>query len=48
MRAHLAASPQGRHGRHDYALADFGLEAGLVRERFARYVERFGVPEEAA
>jgi hypothetical protein len=48
MKAHVAASPQGRHGPHPYALADFGLEAGLVRERFARYVERFGVPQEAA
>lgn len=46
MRAHLAASPQGRYGAHAYRPADFGLEPGLVRERFARYVERFGVPEE--
>jgi hypothetical protein len=41
MRAHLAASPKGRHGKHEYALADFGLAEGEVRERFARYAWRF-------
>lgn len=41
MRAHLAASPKGRHGKHEYALADFGLAEGEVRERFARYARRF-------
>jgi hypothetical protein len=43
MRARLAASPQGRHGKHEYRLEEFGLSAGEVRERFARYRERFGV-----
>ena len=42
MRAHLVASPKGRHGEHRYGLADFGLSEGEVRERFARYDERFG------
>jgi hypothetical protein len=42
MAAHLAASPKGRHGRHDYDLADFGLAPEEVRERFQRYTERFG------
>lgn len=46
MRAKLAASPQGRHGRHRYALAEFGLGAGEVRERFASYVARYDVPVE--
>jgi hypothetical protein len=42
MAAHLAASPKGRHGRHAYELADFGLAPEEVRERFQRYTERFG------
>jgi hypothetical protein len=31
----------GAHGTHSYALADFELEAGQVRERFAPYLEAF-------
>jgi Sulfotransferase family len=31
----------GAHGTHTYDLADFGLEAGQVRERFAPYLEAF-------
>jgi hypothetical protein len=41
MRSHLAESPKGRHGKHEYGLADFGLAEGEVRERFARYARRF-------
>jgi hypothetical protein len=36
------ASPQHRHGRHVYALSDFGLTEGQVAERFSAYRERFG------
>ena len=39
--AHLL--PKGKHGKHQYALAEYGLEADAVRERFAPYVERFGI-----
>ena len=35
--------PQGRHGRIDYDLADFGLDAGHLRERFRKYTDRFAV-----
>jgi len=31
----------GVHGRHTYDLADFGLEADQVRERFAPYLESY-------
>ncbi len=41
VRAYLAAHPQNRHGRHEYRLADFGLEAGAVDEMFAGYIERY-------
>lgn len=41
-----AAKPRGRHGRIDYRLEDFGLEAATLRERLRAYTERFGVREE--
>jgi len=46
MRRHHAEHPQGRHGAHRYAAADYGLDPGEVDERFAAYVARFGVPRE--
>jgi hypothetical protein len=44
METHLRRNPQHKHGVHRYSLADFGLEADPLRERFAAYCERFGVP----
>ena len=39
--------PQHKHGEHRYSAADFGLVPGAMRERFAQYIERFGIePEE--
>jgi hypothetical protein len=38
----LAQNPAGKHGKHAYTLAEFGLTAGEVRERFADYWDRFG------
>lgn len=35
--------PQHRHGEHRYSAADFGLEAGAIRERFSAYIDRFGI-----
>lgn len=46
MRAYLASHAQARFGRHTYALDDFGLRAGAVRERFADYVERHAIAPE--
>ena len=31
----------GSHGQHAYDLADFGLEADQVRERFAPYMDSY-------
>ncbi len=39
----LAANPQGKYGKHSYALGDYFLEADAVRERFSDYIERFGL-----
>jgi hypothetical protein len=39
--AHAAANPRAKHGRHEYALEEFGLSEAGVRERFRAYQERF-------
>ena len=44
MAAHVAATPPGRHGEHRYEFEDLGLARTEVRARFARYIERFGIP----
>lgn len=43
----LARHPQGRHGRHSYNLAQFGLDAADQRRQYQDYVEFFRVAEEA-
>jgi hypothetical protein len=43
MEQHIADHPKGKHGTHEYDLATFGLTRDAVRERFADYVERFGL-----
>jgi hypothetical protein len=40
---HVAANPKGKFGTHRYDLAEFGLDAGEIAERFAGYVERYDV-----
>jgi hypothetical protein len=44
MQRLLAAKPQGKHGRHDYSLAEFGLTPEGVRAHFADYCERYRIP----
>lgn len=46
IRSFREANPPGLHGAHAYALEDWGLDAGEIRERFADYTERFGVESE--
>jgi hypothetical protein len=43
MEQHLRSNPRHKHGVHRYALEDFGLDEGALRDRFAGYCERFGV-----
>ncbi len=43
MTEHIGQNPKGRHGAHEYDLADWGLTPEQVRERFAPYAERFSV-----
>jgi len=40
---HRADDRQHGRGRHRYDAAQFGLDAGALRERFARYEQRFGL-----
>jgi hypothetical protein len=44
----ISANPKGRFGTHGYRLEDFGLQADLLRERFAEYVERYAIPAEVS
>ncbi len=44
LRAHVEAHPQGKHGAHEYDLAQYGLTPDHVRERLAAYIERFELP----
>jgi hypothetical protein len=46
MREYLEARPRERHGRHDYAFADSGLDPEATRARFARYQARYDVRSE--
>jgi Sulfotransferase family len=43
MRRYAAERPRGKDGRHDYALAEYGLCAGREQERFGPYCESFGL-----
>ena len=43
LQAHVDASPQGKHGRHTYDPADYGLDADELDERFAAYRDTFGL-----
>ena len=43
---YLAATPQGTHGRHEYTLADVGLDRDRLRRSFAGYRAHYGIPEE--
>jgi len=43
MQRFLAEHPQDEHGRHEYSLEQFGLDADTERERYGRYRERFGL-----
>jgi len=46
MRAWLADNPQGKFGRHEYRLAEFGRTAAQIRPLFERYLARYSVEPE--
>jgi hypothetical protein len=45
--AYARAHPKGKLGTHGYDLAEFGLDAGELTERFAGYVNRYDVAVES-
>jgi Sulfotransferase family len=44
MRSFLADNPRGKHGAHQYALEDFGIDIGQVRDRFDHYCRAYDIP----
>jgi hypothetical protein len=43
----VEAKPNGGYGAHRSRLQDYGLDAALERERYARYMAHFGIQPEA-
>ena len=39
MQAHVDANPKGKHGRHEYDLATYGLNKELIDRRFSFYTD---------
>jgi hypothetical protein len=46
MTAYVAAHPKDGLGVHGYDLAEFGLDAAQLAERFSGYVTRYDIPSE--
>jgi hypothetical protein len=46
MQAWLDENPQGKFGRHEYKLAQYGLSPETLRPRFERYASRYDVEPE--
>ena len=44
--SYLADRPQGRHGGHEHAFDDLGLDLDDTRARFASYQQQFGIRSE--
>ena len=43
---YVDAHPKGQFGAHTYDVAEFGLDADELAERFAGYIDRYDVPSE--
>jgi hypothetical protein len=48
MRRYVAEHPHGEHGRHEYRLAELGLDAAALDERFEPYRRRYEIAHERA
>jgi hypothetical protein len=46
MGSYVTANRKGKPGVHTYDLAEFGLDAAEVAERFASYIRRYDIPLE--
>lgn len=45
MQSYMTNNPKGKHGRHSYDLADYGLTADGVRERYGEYCSTFNIEQ---
>jgi uncharacterized protein (DUF433 family) len=43
MQAVLDENPQGKHGKHEYRLEDYGLTREQVYDHFADYIDRYDI-----
>ena len=43
MQQYLDDSPRGKHGKHEYTLADYELTEADERVRFKEYTTKFGL-----
>lgn len=43
MQGVLDDNPQGKHGKHEYRLEDYGLTREQVYDHFGDYIERYGI-----
>ncbi len=43
MQQRILDDPERKHGKHNYNINDFGLSETQVRERFAKYIDRFNL-----
>lgn len=48
MKSYVDAKPRGKHGAHRYSLEDYGIDPAWVHERYATYLEEYGVEAETA
>lgn len=44
MLNYAAEHPMGKHGSHDYQLAEYGLTEAQILDRFGFYIDRFQIP----
>lgn len=44
IKQYAADHPMGKHGKHAYDFAEFGLTEQQILDRFAFYIDRFNVP----
>lgn len=44
MQGFMTDNPKGKHGKHEYDLAEYGLSVDAVRERFKDYIEDYDIP----
>jgi hypothetical protein len=45
---YVESHPKGKFGTHGYDLAEYGLDASELAERFAAYIDRYDIPTERA